>query len=61
MNYYDYRFYDHMSFGSPKGTHYLNPTKYHDVSIENTYCYQPPSIVTQSRGIYDHFRVSPIS
>ena len=33
---------------------------YHATSIENTYCHQPPSTVTQSIGIYDHFRVSPI-
>ena len=34
--------------------------KYHGAFIENTYCHQPPSIVTQSIGIYDHFRISPI-
>ena len=28
-------------------------------SIENTCCHQPSSIVTQSIGIYDHFRVLP--
>ena len=49
-----------MSFGPPNGTHYLNPMRYHGASIKNTYCHQPPSIVTQSIGIYDHFMVSPI-
>ena len=48
-----------MSFGSPKGTHCLNLMKYHSAYIENTCCHQPPSIVTQSIRIYDHFRVSP--
>ena len=48
-----------MSFGSPKGTLSLNPMRYHGVSIENTCYHQPPLIVTQSIGIYDHFRVSP--
>ena len=52
--------HDHMSFGSPKGAHYLNPMRYHGAFIENTYCHQPPSIVAQSIRIYDHFRVSPI-
>ena len=49
-----------MSFGSPKRTHYLNPMRYHDASIENTCYHQPPSAVNQSIGIYDHFSVSPI-
>ena len=49
-----------MSFGSPKETHFLNPMRYHGAFIENTYCHQPPSTATQSIGIYDHFRVSPI-
>ena len=49
-----------MSFGSPKETHCLNPLIYHGVTIVNTYCHQPPSIVTQSIRIYDHFRVSLI-
>ena len=35
--------------------------RYHGVSIENTHCHQPPSIVTKSIGIYDHFKVLPIS
>ena len=55
-----YRFHDHIFLRSPKGTHYLNPMRYHGASIENTCCYQHSSIVTQSIGIYDHFRVSPI-
>ena len=50
-----------MSFRSPKGTHCLNLIRYHVAYIKNTYCHQPPSIVTQSIRIYDHFRVSPIS
>ena len=50
-----------MSFGSSKGTHYLNPMRYHCVSIENTYCHQPPPTVTQSIGTSDHFKVLPIS
>ena len=49
-----------MSFGSHKGIHCFNLMRYHDVFIENTYYHQPPSIVTKSIGIYDHFRVSPI-
>ena len=52
--------HDHMSFGSPKGAHYLNPMRYHDAYIKNTHCHQHPSIVTQSLGIYDHFKVSLI-
>ena len=60
MNYNIHIFHDHMSFKSPKGTHYLNFMRYHDVYIENTCCHQPPSTVTQSIGIYNHFRVSPI-
>ena len=50
---------DHMSFGSPKRTHYLNPW---DIMVSllripiSTNLHQ----VTQSIGIYDHFRVSPI-
>ena len=60
MNYYDHKFNDHMTFGSPKGTLYLNTMRYHGASIKDTYCHQPPSTVTQSIGIYDHFRVSPI-
>ena len=39
-----------MSFGSSKETHYLNLIRYYSVSIENTYCYQLPSIMTQSIG-----------
>ena len=50
-----------MSFGSPNGVYYLNPMRYHDAYIENTYCHHPPSIVIQFIGIYDHFKVSPIS
>ena len=34
--------------------------RYHGASIKNTYCHRPPSIMTQSIRIYDHFRVSPI-
>ena len=49
------------SFGSPKMTHYLNPMRHHGASIENNYCHQPPPIVTQFIGIYNHFRISPIS
>ena len=55
-----HKFHDHKLFGSPKGTHYLNPMRYHGVFIENTYCHQLPSIVTQSIKIYDHFKISPI-
>ena len=40
--------------------HCLNLMRYHGTSIENTYCCQPSSRVTQSIGTYDHFRVSPI-
>ena len=49
-----------MSFGSPKRTHCLNPMRYHGAYIENSYCHQSPSTMTQSVGIYDHFKVSPI-
>ena len=55
-----HRFHDHMSFGSLKGTHYLNPMRFHGAYIENTYSDQLPSTVTQSIGICDHFRVLPI-
>ena len=41
-----------------KGIHCLNLMRYHDAFIENTCCHQPPSLVTQSIGIYDHFGVS---
>ena len=51
---------NHMSFGSSKGIHCFNPMKFHDPSIENTYCHQPLSIVTQSIGIYGYIKVSPI-
>ena len=40
-----------MSFGLPKGTHCLNPIRYHGASIENTCCHQPLSTMTQSIGI----------
>ena len=49
-----------MSFGSSKRTHYLNPMRYHGAFIENSYCHQLPSTMTQSIGIYDHYRASPI-
>ena len=49
-----------MLFGSPKGIHYLNPIRYHGAFIENTCCHQPPSIVTQSIRLYDHFKGLPI-
>ena len=61
MKCYDHSLLDHMSFGSPKGIHYLNPMRYHGTSIEITYCHQPLSIMTQSIGIYNYFRISPIS
>ena len=44
---------------NPRG-HCLNSMRYHGASIEHTYCHQPSSIVTQSIGIYDHFKVPPI-
>ena len=50
-----------MSFRSLKSIYYLNFIRYHGVSIENTYYHQSPSIVTQSIGVYNHFRVSPIN
>ena len=34
---------------------------YHATSIENTYCHQPPSTVTQSIGIYDQLTISPVT
>ena len=46
-----------MSFRLPKETHYLTSMRYYGVSIENTYCYQPSSIVTQSIEIYDYIKV----
>ena len=61
-NYYGHSFHDNTSLGSHKGTHYLNPKRYHGVSIENTCCYLLPSIMTQSIGniwsIYDLTRRS---
>ena len=59
-NYYDYKFYEHMSFRSLIGTNCLNPMRYHGVSIENIYCYHPPSIMTQSVRIYHHIRITSI-
>ena len=47
-------------FLSPKGTHCLNHMRYHVAFIENTCYHYPPSIVTQSIEIYDHFKVSHI-
>ena len=47
-------------FRLSKGTHYLKLMRYHCVSIENTCCHKPSSIVTQSINIYDHFKVLPI-
>ena len=44
----------------PRGIYCFNPMRYHGASVENAYCHQPPSTMTQSIGIYDHFRVSPI-
>ena len=50
-----------MFFGSPKGLHYLNLMRYHNVIIEDTCCHQLSSTMTKSIKIYEHFRVSPIS
>ena len=47
---YGHSLLDRMSFGLSKKTHYLNLIRYYSVSIENTYCYQLPSIMTQSIG-----------
>ena len=47
---YGHSLLDRMSFGLSKETHYLNLIRYYSVSIENTYCYQFPSIMTQSIG-----------
>ena len=33
---YGYNLLDHMSFGSPNVTHYVNFMRYHGVFIENT-------------------------
>ena len=30
------KFHDHIFFGSPKGTHYVNPMRYHGAYIKNT-------------------------
>ena len=52
----------HTFLGSLKGTLYLNPKKYHDASIENTYCYQFPSIVTQSiENIWSTYKFNILS
>ena len=40
------KFYDYISFRSPKRIHCLNPMRYHGAYIENTCCHQPPSTVT---------------
>ena len=46
----------------PKGQTVSIPwDTYHSASIENIFYYQPPSIVIQSIGIYDHIRDSPTS
>ena len=34
--------------------------RYHGASIKNTYCHQPPLIVTQFVAINNHLRVLPI-
>ena len=46
MNYYNHIFIEYTSLKLPKGTHCLNLITYYGVSIKNTYCYQPPLIVT---------------
>ena len=60
MNCYGHNFLDYMSFGSPKMTYCPNTMIYHNFSIENICCHQPPSQVTQCISIYDHIRVLPI-
>ena len=40
--------------------HTISIMRYQGASIENIYCPQPPSILTQSIRIYDHIKVSPI-
>ena len=50
-----------MSFESLKMTHYLKLMRYYSASIENICYHNPLLIMTQSIGLYDHFRVLPIS
>ena len=45
-NYYGHSFHEHTSLRSPKGTHYLNPKRYHGAFIENIYCYRLSLIMT---------------
>ena len=55
-NYYNHGFHEHTSLGSPKGTHCLNPKRYHGAFIENTHSYWFPPIVTQSiRNIWSAY------
>ena len=49
-NYYNHSFHENTSLGSRKGTHCLNPKRYHGAFIENTYYYWLSSIVTQYIG-----------
>ena len=54
-DYYGYKFHDHVSLGSLKETHCLNPLRYHGASIKNTYCHQPSSTVTHDSLVnYDN-------
>ena len=55
-----HKVHDHMSFGSSKGTHCLNPMRYHGVSIENTYCYHPLNSDLIHKDILP-LKVSPIT
>ena len=52
--------YDQLTYSNSK-EHMLNSTqRTATISIENTYYCEPSSIVIQSLGIYDHFRISHI-
>ena len=46
--------------GVIRGSQQSQSMRYHGTSIENNCCHQHPSTTTQSIGLYDHLRVSPI-
>ena len=50
--------HEHTSLGSSNETLYFNHMRYHDTSIESTYCYWLPLIVTQSiRNIWSAYNL----
>ena len=50
-----YRFHDNIFLRSPKGTHSLNPMRYHGTYLENTYCHLP--YLGNPKFIYSRFNL----